>query len=574
MKSNIEALPQRDKRSFFSEDFKITTWEALEPYAKNLLQRDIQSIEDMKALLVDASEMEKICGEDYRWRYIKTSVDTTNEESKNALEYFIIHINAKLAEFWFELSNKIISSTFIDNLDEEYYIMIRSMKKEVEIFRKENIEIDQKNELLVNEYDAITGNMSITVDGKEYSFSQANAFLKSNNRDLRKDVYDKMYERESKDYEALDNMLNEMIGLRHQKAINAGYKNFRDYQFDNLGRFDYTPDDCKTFHNSISKTVVPILKEFDTLRMASLGYGELRPWDLDVDENNKAPLKPFSTVDEFINKNIECLNRVDPYFGSRLEIMTQMQYLDVEARKGKANGGYNMSMPEIGVPFVFMNANMTESDIRVMTHEMGHAVHSFLSHPLKLNSFKSTPSEIAELASMSMELFCMDNWDVFYNNESDMKAAKRRHLKGIIKIFSSVCSVDSLQHWMYENPTHNVNERQEYHLSLSNKFSSNLVDWSGYEHDKKHSYQGVLHIYHVPFYYIEYAFAQLGAIAMYKQFKKDSKQAIQNYKKALSLGYTKSIGEIYKTAGIRFDFSEAYVADMIGFLKQEYDSLK
>jgi oligoendopeptidase F len=566
-------LPQRDKRSFFPEDFITTTWSEVEPYIKNLLDREINSKEDLKKLLLDNSEFEKIIGEDYRWRYVKTSVDTTDEVAKTKLEYYIMNLSPKLHEAFFEISKKIVSSSFINEMGAEYAIYIRGLKKEIEIFRKENIELSQKEDLLANDYDSVTGTMSVKIDDKEYSIPQAHAFLKRTDRKLRQDVYEKTVARESQDHEKLDEIMNKLVAIRNQKAINASYKNFRDYQFDALGRFDYTADDCKSFHNAVAKTVVPIVSEFDENRKSSLGYDVLKPWDLDVDEQNTAPLQPFNSVNEFISKTTECLNRVDPYFGSRLEIMKEMNYLDLDARMGKANGGYNMTMPEMGVPFVFMNANMSETDIRVLTHEMGHAVHSFLSHPLELNSFKSFPSEIAELASMSMELFCMDNWDVFYSNEEERNTAKKRHIKGIFKTFTGVCVIDSLQHWMYENPTHTADERAAKYFELSKKYSSTVVDWTGLEDYKSRSFQKVLHIYQVPFYYIEYAYAQLGAIAMYKQFKDNPSQAIENYKNALALGYTKSIGEVFKVAGIKFDFSIEYISEMMNFLKGEYDKL-
>lgn len=567
------SLPQRDKRNFFSEDFIVQNWEGISGYAKDLLDRNLSSKEDLIKLLLDASEFEKITGEDARWRHVKTSIDTTDEVAKSKLEDYIMNLSPKMHEFYFELSKKIIDCPFTADLGSEYAIFTRGLKMEVEIFRPENIELAQQEDLLANEYDSVTGTMTIKVQDKEYSISQAHAFLKNNDRNLRQEVFEKTVTRETQDKEKLDEILDKLVKLRNQKANNAGYKNFRDYQFDALGRFDYTADDCKSFHQAIAKSVVPILEDFDKKRKSNLNYEVLKPWDLDVDEYNKAPLKPFQTVEEFIEKNIECLNRVDSYFGSRLDIMKAMNYLDLDARMGKANGGYNMTMPEMGVPFVFMNANMSESDIRVMTHEMGHAVHTFLSHPLLLNSFKSVPSEIAELASMSMELFCMDNWDVFFEDETERNAAKKRHLKGIFKTFTGVCVIDSLQHWMYENPSHTAAERATKYAALSSQYASSIIDWSGFEAYKSSSYQKVLHIYHVPFYYIEYAYAQLGAIAMYKQYKENPTQAISNYKKALSLGYTKTIGEVYQTAGIKFDFSEAYIAEMMDFLKAEYDKL-
>ncbi|MEI6312682.1 MAG: M3 family oligoendopeptidase [Bacteroidota bacterium] len=568
------SLPQRDKRQFIPEDFEVNTWSDMEVYAQDLLNRNIQSLEDLQKLLLDSSEFDKITEEDARWRHVKTSVDTTDETAKKRLEDYILNLSAKYHEFYFAFSKKVVECPFTAQLGPDYAIYIRGLNKEIEIFRPENIEISQQESLLGNEYDSITGVMTIQLQDKEYAISQANAFMKSTDRTLRQEVFEKIIEREYQDKDKLSDLLEKLVVLRNKKALNANYTNFRDYQFDALGRFDYTAADCKMFHESIAKAVVPILEDFDATRKANLQYESLKPWDLEVDESNKKPLKPFETVDEFVSKTIDCLNRVDPFFGSRLDIMKEMNYLDLDARMGKANGGYNMTMPEMGVPFVFMNANMSETDIRVMTHEMGHAVHTFLSHPLLLNSFKSYPSEIAELASMSMELFCMEHWDVYYTNEEDKNAAKKRHLKGIFKTFTGVCIIDSLQHWMYENPTHTAAEREAKYLELSKKYTSSVVDWSGYEKYRSNSYQKVLHIYHVPFYYIEYAYAQLGAIAMYKQYMENPTQAIANYKKALSLGYTHSIGEVFAAAGIKFDFSEAYITEMMQFLKASYDKIK
>jgi oligoendopeptidase F len=571
----VESLPKRKERKYLPEDLSINTWQDLESFVNELLQRKIQNVEEFENWLVDVSEFEMITSEDYRWRYIKTSVNTNDNEAKNHLESFILHLSTHLDEFSNEISKKILASPFLDSLkDEGYKIYIRGLKKDVEIFRKQNVEIAQHLNLLVNEYDSITGGMSIVVNEKEIALTQAAIYLKSTDRATRETVFKQINERRSIDENKLDLLLDNMIAKRDKIATNAGYSNFRDYQFDALNRFDYTAKDCFVFHNAVQKVIVPIQNEIILDRKKKLGLDVLKPWDLEVDVDGKEPLKPCASIQEFIEKNIECLNSVDEYFGSRLDIMNQMNYLDLDARKGKAGGGYNMTMPEIGVPFIFMNANLSENDIRVMTHEAGHAVHSFLAHPLKLNAFKSTPSEVAELASMSMELFCMDNWKVFYKNETEQNAAQKRHIEGILGTFSSVSMIDSFQHWIYENPNHTHEERCNYYFSLQEKFGNSVVDWTDLEKYKKYMWQRVLHIYHVPFYYIEYAFAQLGAVAMYKQYKNNKGLALENYKKALKLGYTRPIGDIYKEAGIKFDFSEQYVADIIGFLKDEYDLIK
>lgn len=567
-------LPQKKQRKYLPAHFTINVWEDIEPYITELLNREILDVNGLENWLLDISEFDMVIGEDYRWRYIKTSINTNDKEAKTHLENYFTHLSTHIDEFSNAVSQKVLASPYLTELkDEGYQIYIRGLKKDVAIFRKENIEISQQLNLLANEYDTITGAMSIIVDDKEIALTQANKYLKSTDRDVRSHVFMQILERRQLDEGKLDLLLDKMIAKRHQIAQNAGFDNFRDYQFDALNRFDYTAKDCFSFHHAIEKAVVPIQNEILHTRKQKLQLDVLKPWDLEVDINGKEPLKPCIDINDFVNKNIDCLNLVDPYFGSRLEIMKEMNYLDLDARKGKAGGGYNMTMPEIGVPFIFMNANLTENDIRVMTHEAGHAVHSFLAHPLKLNSFKSTPSEVAELASMSMELFCLDNWHVFYKNEIDRNAAIRRHFEGIIGTFLSVSTIDLFQHWLYENPSHTHEERNNYYAALQARYGSSIVDWSGLENQKKYAWQKVLHIYHVPFYYIEYAFAQLGAIAMYKQYKENKSKAINNYKNALKLGYTKSIGEIYKDAGIRFDFSEQYVADTIGFLKEEYDAL-
>lgn len=567
-------LPVRPPRKFLPEGFKLSTWDFLAPYYQALLDEELSSAAMLENWLIKWSELDSVVGEEIRWRYVNTSTDTNNEEAKKALEEFQTQIAPKQIAMDFQLLQKLLNCPHTNRLDqEEYRIYLRGARKKKEIFRAENIPFMQEIALLNNNYDVITGKMSIVHEGKEMSLAQAANFQKSPDRALREKIYRQVVERRIQDSKELNDLMDNLLMKRNQVSKNAGYKNFRDYQFDALGRFDYTADDCFRFHAAIEKVFKPILNKQAEKRRKELGLEVLRPWDMDVDVKGREALKPFSTVNEFLEKTITCLNRVDPYFGSRLNIMNEMKYLDLEARVGKAAGGYNMGMPEMGVPFIFMNASMSESDIRVLTHEAGHAVHSFLSHPLKINEFKEFPSEVAELASMSMELFGMTHWDVFFDNAEDLKAARKRHLEGIFATFSSVSVNDSFQHWMYENPDHIADERCLKYAELYEKYNNDVTEWEGLEKFKAHNWQRIMHVYHMPFYYIEYAFAQLGAVAMYKQFKSDPVKAIANYKKALSLGYTKSIGEIYEAAGIRFDFSEAYVSEIVGFLAEEYEAL-
>jgi oligoendopeptidase F len=315
--------------------------------------------------------------------------------------------------------------------------------------------------------------------------------------------------------------------------------------------------------------MMPISRTIVQRRAKSMGLSKLRPWDLSVDPEGRKALKPFEGSDSLISKSIEAFENIDPFFGEVLSTMKQLKYLDLESKKGKAPGGYNYPLYESGVPFIFMNAVGTPRDLVTMMHEGGHAIHSVLTHDLELTSFKGCPSEVAELASMSMELISMDQWHLFYNNEADLKRAKREQLEDTLSMLPWIAMVDAFQHWIYTNPTHTSEERKAAWEELETRFGFEEIDWSGLEDGKAHRWHKQLHIFEVPFYYIEYGMAQLGAIAVWRNYKSNPSEALANFKAALKLGYTKSIGEIYETAGVKFDFSEASIADLAEFVQAE-----
>jgi len=368
--------------------------------------------------------------------------------------------------------------------------------------------------------------------------------------------------------------LNSLRDLRNQTALNAGFANFRDYMFAALGRFDYTPEDCFNFHKSVAEAVVPLLNVMANERKQALQLDTLRPWDLKVDPENRPPLKPFSSGEELLEKTITCFTQLDPQLGNYLQIMKAMGHLDLESRKGKSPGGYNYPLEEIGVPFIFMNATSNLRDLVTLLHEGGHAVHNFVTRDLLLNAFKNPPAEVAELASMSMELLTMDYWNVFFENEEDLRRAKIQHLESIIETLPWVATIDKFQHWLYENPMHSIEERQSKWLEIYEQFSDSVTDWSGLEDFKKYIWQKQLHIYEVPFYYIEYGMAQLGAIGVWRNYKQHPQQGLEGYLNALKLGYTAPISEIYAAANIPFDFSKDYITELMNFVREELEGLK
>lgn len=341
--------------------------------------------------------------------------------------------------------------------------------------------------------------------------------------------------------------------------------------FKAMDRFDYSPEDCYQIHDAVAKEVVPYLDKLDSFRKEKLDLDLLKPWDSSVDIKNENPLKPFENGKELLDKTISCFDRLDPFFGDCLRAMDKKSHLDLESKKGKSPGGFNYPLYESGLPFIFMNAVGSFRDVTTMVHEGGHAIHSVLSHHLELVDYKNLTSEIAELASMSMELMSMDHWDVFFDNEQDLKRAKRDQLMDVISTLPWVACIDKFQHWIYLNPKHSNEEREEYWLSLMDEFGSSIINWDGLDQAKRNLWQKQLHLYEVPFYYIEYGMAQLGAIAIWKNFKSNPQKTIQEYKAALSLGYTKSIGEIYETAGISFNFTKSYISELMEFVYSEIE---
>jgi len=558
---------------YLKPDIKIT-WETLEPYFLELSNREISSETDLIKWLKDRSELEAYLEEDFAWRYIHMTSDTTNDSYTQAFQFFAEEIEPKMAPWNDVLNRKLIESPFISSIQKApYEIFLKRIENQIKLYREENIPLLTELQVKQQEFGRISGSMSVHIQGKEYTMEQASTFLKNQDRNLRQEAFEKIAERRMQDKDKLNHLLKELIGLRQKVAKNAGFDNFRDYSFAALGRFDYGPKETFEFQESIHQEIVPIMKDFADKRRKSLGLAVLKPWDMEVDISGKAPLKPFQNGEELIEKSIECFDRLDPYFGDCLKSMKKHGFFDVESRQGKSPGGYNYPLAESGAPFIFMNSAGAFRDLTTMVHEGGHAIHTFLTRDLSINDFKHLTSEIAELASMSMELLSMKYWDIFFPNSEDLKRAKEEQLVDVLKTFPWVAIIDRFQDRIYTQNLENLNLEQTWN-SIYQEFGAGFCDWTGYEEYRNHLWQKQLHIFEVPFYYIEYAIAGLGAIAVWKNFTENPDTAIQNYRRALSLGYTESISETYKTAGIKLDMSGRYISELAGFIKNQMMELE
>ncbi len=540
---------------FLPQDFTITTWDILEPYFQQLVNTPVDSVDSLKTWLLQRSELESIVSEDLAWRYIRMTCDTADEQREKAYLFFVSEIQPHIAPYEDKLNSKLNECPFTNELTtSDYSIYLRSVRKDIELFREENIPLFVELNTLQQQYGSIAGAMTVDIDGKTLTLQQAANYLKSPDRSIRKNAFELIQDRRLQDKDQLDTLLDQLVELRTRVARNAGFTNFRDYMHRALGRFDYSVEDCFRFHEAVAAEVMPLVREITAERKAALKTETLRPYDLDVDPEGREPLHPFTNGKELLEKAVACFAQLDPYFAQCLQTMDNMHHLDLDSRLNKAPGGYNYPLAETGVPFIFMNAAGNLRDVETMVHEGGHAVHSFLTQPLSLNAFKDCPSEVAELASMSMELLTMNAWNVYFTNLDDLMRAQMEQLEGVIKTLPWIATVDKFQHWLYENPGHTVTDRRAAWLRIAGEFSTDQVDWSGYEESRTYNWQKQLHIYEVPFYYIEYGFAQLGAIAVWRNYKMNGPVAIEQYKNALKLGYTRTVPEIYAEAGIRFDF--------------------
>jgi len=562
------------ERHFLPQDFKITDWTSLEPYFKNLSERPINNRSELEQWLRDTSEVEAVVSEDACWRQIKMTCDTTDKTLEEAFTYFCMEIQPKLQPYADLLNRKLVDCPFTSELDQEkYFTYLRSVKKSIALFREENIPIQAELQVMQQQYGAIAGKMTVEVNGQEYTLQQAGKFLESHDRNLREEVYRKIQERRLQDKQAMHDLYTQLVHKRDQVAKNAGFANYRDYKFVELGRFDYTKEDCFQFHEAVKLHVLPLIDKIYAKKKEKLKLDTLRPWDTEAEPEGVEALKPFNGGNELYEKSVQCFQELNPFFADCLRKMHEMQHFDLESRKGKAPGGYNCPLTESGAPFIFMNAAGQMSDVTTMVHEGGHAVHSFLAHQLELSAFKEYPMEIAEVASMAMELFTMNHWEAFFSNNEDLNRAKEHQLERTITIFPWIAIIDKFQHWVYEHPNHTIEERTEQWMAILKEFSTNSIDYSGLDEYRKIGWQRQLHLFEVPFYYIEYGIAQLGAIGLWMQYRQNPKQALDNYINALSLGGTKTLPELYKAAGLKFDLSPEHIKTLMEFTAKEMEAL-
>ena len=553
--------------NFNLNDVDASKWENIEPYLINLKDREIKSSQCIENLIHDESRLSEIISETRARAYINMTCQTDNQEYQKAWTDFIENIQPKLSEYNDLFNRKIINNKYVSDLSERYNVMLKGIKTDIEIFREENIQLQTKLSILGTKYNEIRGKQTVYFDGAEKTFAMMAIYQENTDREIREEAWRATTSRIIQDSEEISDIFEEMIELRHQIAINSGFRSFQEYIFAAMHRFDYTIQDCLEFHDSIEYSCMPLKYNMNLLRKEKLNLAKLRPWDMSVDIEGKKPLKPFNDSEDLVNGCSRIFHSMSEELGNYFDLLEKNDCLDLESRKGKAPGGYQYYLQKSRMPFIFMNAAGTQRNFETMIHEAGHAFHSFYSGHLDLIHERDSPIEFAEVAAMSMELLTHPYWDEFYEKEN-AERAREKHLKGIIQFMPWMATIDSFQNWIYGNPHHTRAERKTKWLEIQDKFGSKIeYDGINKEEDLEKiaeiSWQLQGHLFGAPFYYVEYGIAQLGALQMWKYHKEDRHNALELYKKGLSLGYTKGLTELFAASGLEISFSREHVSKLI-----------
>lgn len=567
-------LPAHSPRRFIPVQIDLGDWSQLAPVFDQLMARGAacKTVADLEQWILERSELDAAVDEEGSRRYIAMTCHTDSPEAEKAYLHFVEHIEPQLKPRQFQLSKLFLEHPLRKELPKHRYeVLDRDTAVRVELYRDENVPLETEEAKLGNEYNKLTGSLTVQFRGEEKTLIAMGRLQEEPNRATREEAWKLVAERRLKEADKLDELMDSLVRVRHQCAINAGFANYRDYAFRLRGRFDYGPADCERFHDSIESEVMPLIRELQANRRAQLGVETLRPWDLSVDPLNRPALRPFNDSAEMERGTQVIFDRLDPELARGFATMRELRLLDLDNRKGKAPGGYQSTLAEARLPFIFMNAVGLQRDLETILHEAGHAFHALATREEPIYGYRGAPIEFCEVASMAMELLPAQHLDVFYS-ETDARRARRVHLEGIVGVFPWIATVDAFQHWMYTNPTHTRAERRAAWLRLMDRFGGD-VDWSGFEDSRANLWHKQLHIFLYPFYYVEYGIAQIGALQVWRNARSDAAKALTDYKAGLALGGSRPLPELFERAGCRFDFTRETVRPLLQDVREELTKL-
>ncbi|MBF0595636.1 MAG: M3 family oligoendopeptidase [Candidatus Omnitrophica bacterium] len=567
---NSAVLKPAFPRCFVPEGADLTNKDVVVGLLNTLLSQEVSSGDGFEQWILDNSEFGAAISQAGSILYIEMTCATDDPAKAGEYQAFVENVEPAVKPLSDELNKKFLLLAEKFPLDKKRYeVSLRAAKADVALFVDKNVPLQTEVALLSQEYQSVSGAMSVHFDGQDRTLPEMSKFLLMTDRGVRERAWRATAARRMQDKDRFEAIFDKMLVLRQKIAVNAGCTNFRDYMFKAYHRFDYTPDDCKAYQRAIKDIVVPLRREIDLRRQQDMNLDRLRPWDGAVDPLGRAPLEPFKTAGQLIEGVERMISRLDSDLAGLYRDMKGLGLLDLESRKGKAPGGYQNTLNEARKPFIFMNAVGIDDDVRTLLHESGHAFHAYLSAHDPLVEYRHAPMEFCEVASMSMELMADEFTGEFYSVQ-DAKRSTVELLEGLVSTLAWVATIDAFQHWIYENPGHTPQDRRAAWGRLNAEFGGGVVDWSGLEEERSYLWHRQLHIFEVPFYYIEYGIAQLGALQIWQRFKDDPRQAVSYYKKGLSLGGSRPLPELFAAAGIRFDFSKEMIVPLVDTVYRQW----
>ena len=564
--------------AFVPAQLDATRWANLEPLYRALAERDVASFDDLERWLVDRNELDAAASEAKAELYIAMTCHTDDPAHAGAWTAYLDEVPPRLKPVSFELDRRQVelAEAFPAPTD-RYAVLDRALRNDVELFREESVPLETELAKLDQEYDAVCGDMLVEFEGESRTLPQMGRFQEDNDRARRESAWRAVQRRREQDAGRIDDIFDRMIELRQTVASNAGFGDFRDYQHRRLGRFDYTPDDCARFHDAIEKHAVPFMRELDERRRSALGLETLRPWDLAVDERGRDPLTPFDGGQDLVEKSRRVFDALDPELAALFERLGDnlgdAGALDLDSRKGKASGGYQYTRDRSRTAFIFMNAAGLHRDVETMVHEAGHAFHAMLSSDDPILAYRHSYIEFAEVASMTQELLTMPHWGAYYPDPADADRARRRQLEGSVALLPWIATIDAFQQRLYTAPGHSRADRAAIWLELDERFG-HAVDWSGLDAERAGQWRRQGHLFGVPFYYVEYGIAQLGALGIWRNaLERGVGPALADYKAALALGGSRPLPELFERAGVPFDFGERRVGELVDAVRRALDDI-
>ena len=550
------------------------SWSQIEPFVQDLHTRPITP-QTLESWMADWSHIHNLISEWFSRLSVAITVDTTDQEANRRYNNYLDEIYPRVNEWDQKFKEKLLAS----GLEPAgFAVPLRNMRTEAAIFRQENLPLEGEELKLGTEFDKVLGAQTVEWEGQERTISQLRPVYLESDRARREKAWRLGAQRQLADRQTLNELFNKFLAIRRQMAANAGFSDYRSYRWKQYLRFDYTPENCRQFHAAIEQVVVPAAEKIYARRRQRLGVDSLRPWDLDVDPNNRPALRPFSEIPVLEGRVESIFQHVDPQLGNYFSTMRSEKLLDLDNRKGKAPGGYCTDFAAVKRPFIFMNAVGMHDDVQTLLHEGGHSFHVFETASLPYHQQTQVPMEFAEVASMGMELlaapYLAGEKGGFYS-PADAARARIEHLEGCLLFWPYMAVVDAFQHWVYENPDAATNPANcdETWGGLWDRFMRG-VDWSGLEEEKVTGWHRKLHIFQVPFYYVEYGLAQLGAMQVWRNALQDQALAVANYRKALALGGTVTLPELFATAGAKFTFDPQTIGEMVDLAMKTIDDLE